>query len=733
MTVSISRRHFIKGLLGAAGLTLAAGQDAAGAILVQKAQQAAGGRTNCFAPNAWLNISPDETITIYCSQCELGQGVFTSLPMIVAEELEADWNMVRVKQAPVAEPYKDPVWDSQVTAGSASASHFFTILRKAGAAARLVLVEAAAMRWGVPVSQCRASKGMVLHPGTGRSISYGRLALAAAKLPVVQDPALKDEKDFTLLGTSPKRIDALSKVNGTAVYGIDVNIPGMLYAVSVRPPAYGAKLKYLDKKAALSVKGVRRVVEFDRGIAVCADSIHAAVKGKKALAPAWSKGKVPDWNSQAVFKVLRDNLNTRGKVKTNRGSPEERLKKSAQVLEACYFLPYLAHAAMELMNCSVHVQKERCTIWAPCQNQGDMLAMAVEETGLPPERIEINVTFIGGSFGRRYEVDFVRDAIQIAKAAKRPVKHIWSREEDFKHDFYRPANCARIVAGLDEKGRITAWKHKVAAPSVYSRIAPSLLEDGIDPSAVESIHNSAYDFDNLHLEYVWIKEDQAPVPRGFWRSVGNSHNCFTIESFMDELAWKAGKDPLKFRLEHLKNSPRAKMVLEKAARMAGWPGKATRNRALGIAQHYLVYTYLAMVADVSVDTRTGAIMVHRVVCAVDCGRALHPEIVRQQVEGGILFGLSAALKEEVEFADGGVSTANFDDYPILTMSETPSVDVHIVESGERVTGVGEVGTAPIAPAVANAIYAAAGIRLRTLPITPSRVLHALGQKSTGKS
>ncbi len=733
MMDSLSRRQFLKGFFGAAGLTLVEWRDSLGAILVTKDQDVCTERLSGFSPNGWLHISFDDTITIFCSQCEIGQGVFTSLPMIVAEELEADWSCVRVKQAPVADQYMDPVWKTQVTAGSASASHFFMPLRKAGAAAKQMLIAAAAKKFGISPTECQAFKGRVTDVTTGRSISYGKLVSIAAGLAVPADPPLKEEKDFNLLGTSPKRLDSFAKVNGSAKYGMDIHIPGMLYAVTCRPPAYGAKLIGLNKQAALKVRGVNKIVKFSRGVAICATTIQAAQKGLNELVPNWSKGVKPTWQSSSIYEILGRELDVEGVVKTSRGRPDEMLKKSKKEWHANYFLPYLAHATMEPMNSTVHLQKDRCTIWAPCQNQGDLLEMAVKETGLKPEQIDIKITFIGGSFGRRYEVDFVKDAIEIAKALNRPVKLMWSREEDFRHDYFRPANCAHIRAGLDDNGLITAWKHKVVAPSVYARIAPSLLKDGIDPSAVESIHNSAYDFEHLHLEYVWIKEDQAPVPVGFWRSVGNSHNCFTVESFMDELAWQAGRDPLQFRLDHLKGSPRARKVLETAAQKAEWPGKPRKNRALGISQHYLVYTYIAVVADVSVEPETGSIRVHKVICAVDCGRALHPTIVKQQVEGGILFGLSAALKEEVQFSNGGVSTANFDDYPILTISETPEVDVHIVESGEKVTGVGEVGTAPIAPAVANAIFAAAGIRLRSLPITPKKVVEALAQKHKTQS
>ena len=719
MNSTLTRRTFLK-LIASGGLTIAVSSEGLTAVIrdLGKHQGAAP-----FMPSAWLNISQDDHVTIYCSQCELGQGVLTCLPMIVAEELEADWERIEVVQAPVAMAYRDPVWESQVTAGSASVKHFYLPLRKAGAQARHMLIAGAADMWKVPGAECMASNGFVLHEKSGRKACYGALAERAARQRPPRHPKLKKESSFRFIGSSLPRLDTPSKVSGTARYGMDVRLPGMLYCVLSRPPRFGSRPARFSSHDALSLPGIKSVFPVDDKIAVTGKSISRVLQARDRLHIQWTEGDMRDLDNCLVTGTLRKALKRRGTLKSDRGDWKGGLAAAHTVHSADYFLPYLAHAQMEPLNCTVFTDGKRCRIWAPCQNQTDIMTAAVDETGLPPDRIDIHITFMGGSFGRRYEVDFVREALKVAKRVKTPVKLFWTREDDFRHDFYRPANAARITAGIDSSGSILAWKHKVAAPSVYERIAPSLLKGGIDPSAVESIHNSAYTFPGLRLEYVWIK--QLPPPLGFWRSVGNSHNCFTVESFMDELAARAGMDPLEFRLRNLKDSPRARRVLEVAAEKAGWHRGAKKGQALGICQHYLVYTHIAMTAEVSVDRKNGKIKVHRIVCAVDCGRAVNKAVVREQVEGGILFGLSAALKEEVRFSGGGTVTGNFDDYPVLTMSETPDVEVHLVESGEKPTGVGEVGTAPAAPAVANAVFRAAGTRIRTLPMTPERVLRAI--------
>ncbi len=710
----ISRRCFLK-LIASTGLVIAMSADGLSAVLETSGKA----KGTVFSPNAWLHISEKGEITIYCSQSEMGQGVLSVLPAIVADELDADWQRVQVRQAPVSPEYEDPVWKSQVTAGSASVRHFYLPLRRAGAQARQMLIAAAAEKWKVPYGECRTHKARVLHVPSGRSMGYGKLACLAAGLKGAVKPVLKPEKAFDLIGKSIPRIDSAAKINGTACYGMDVRVKNMLYCVMKRPRCYGAIPVRVDSSRALETPGLEKLFRIADKIAVVARSPFSAIRARDRLKIRWKGGEDPGLGEIKIQQIINSALDRPGKVHTRRGRLRKAVENSYVIHQADYFLPYLAHACMEPMNCTASVSGKQCRIWAPCQNQSDIMEAAREETGLGPENIDIITTFMGGSFGRRFEVDFIREALQVATRVKRPVKLFWTRDDDFRHDYFRPANSARIKAGVDSTGNITFWQHKVAAPSVYWRIAPSLLADGIDPSAVESIHNSAYSFPVLHLEYVWIK-DLAP-PLGFWRSVGNSHNCFTIESFMDELAFRTGMDPLEFRLRNLKHHPRAARVLETAAQKAGWDTGPRRGQALGLCQHFLVYTYVAAVAEVSVDKKSGQVRVHRIVCAVDCGKAVNPAVVRQQIEGGMVFGLSAALKEWVSFSGGGVETAGFSDYPLLTMSETPEVEVHIVESGSPPTGVGEVGTAPVAPAVANAVFRAAGVRIRTLPMTRTRI------------
>ncbi len=719
----LSRRAFL-GFLGSTGLLISVPGQGLSAIMDTKEH----GSSALFAPNAWLFIGQDDEITIFCSQCEIGQGVFTVLPAIVADELDANWQKVRIRQAPVSSEYKDPVWESQVTAGSASVHHFYTILRWAGAQARQMLIAAAASTWKVPQRECKTRSGRVIHVPSGRSLSYGSLARAASSIKPKRDVLLKKEDEFTLIGKGLPRVDASLKINGKARYGMDVRLKGMLYCVMKRPPAFGAKPEDIELSGVASVSGVHSIFQVDDKVAVVTDSPFSALKAAERLKIKWKGEADPHFDDKKIEKILRSALKRKGKVHTNRGDIERAERESALIHESSYFLPYLAHATMEPMNCTAHVTGKKCRIWAPSQNQSAVLETARKETGLGPRDIEINTTFMGGSFGRRFEVDFVSEALKVAKRVKRPVKLFWTRGDDFTNDFYRPANASFIRAGVNRDGHITFWQHKVAAPSVYWRIEPSLLEDGIDPSAVESIHNSAYSFPALHLEYVWLKELVPPL--GFWRSVGNSHNCFTIESTMDELSHRLGMDPLEFRLRNLKSHPRAARVLSVAAEKAGWHKGPRKGQALGICQHFLVYTYIAVVAEVSVDGENGEIRVHRMVAAVDCGRAVNPLIVKQQIEGGLLFGLSAALKEQVSFSGGGVATTGFLDYPILTMSETPEVEVYVVDSGNEPTGVGEVGTAPAAPAVANAVFRATGVRLRCPPMTREAVLTALKESGS---
>jgi isoquinoline 1-oxidoreductase beta subunit len=513
-----------------------------------------------------------------------------------------------------------------------------------------------------------------------------------------------------------------AKSTGKAEFGIDTFVPNMLYAVVARAPQYGAVPVSFDQAAAEKVKGVKAVFKIERGIAVSAESIDAAWSGRDALNVQWRNPVMADLSTKTIERDLAARIEGPGIIAKSEGDAKAALASAAKKVESNYLLPYLSHATMEPMNCTAAVTPERCDVWAPTQNQGGVQATAAKITGLKPEQVFVHTTFLGGGFGRRFETDFVVEAVSISKAAGRPVKLIWKREEDMQNDFYRPANYSRVGAGLDATGRLTAWSHKIVCPSIFARVFPAMMKNGIDNAAVEGVTELEYEVPNLSAEYVRI---DLPVPVGFWRSVGASHNGFVIESFVDELAAAAKKDPLAFRLTHLSKHPRAKRVLETAASNAGWGKEPKHGQAMGIAYHLSFGTYVAHVAEVSVDKSTGRITVHKVTCAVDCGSVVNPDTVKAQMQSCINMGLSAALKEKIEFANGGVKSENFGDYELLRMSEAPEMEVHITTSKDPLGGIGEPGVPPIAPAVANAVFAATGARLRMLPMTPAAVLAAM--------
>ena len=721
MKTPLSRRSFVKGLLAGSGLTLFLAYTPDGFRLLGAEEIKKADPKNLIL-NAWISITPDDIVTITVSQSEMGQGVYTSIPMIVADELEADWKTVRFRAAPAADEYKNPVWGMQSTGGSTSIRHFHDLLRQAGAAAREMLLEAAAQSWGVPRKECTADRGAVRHPGTGRTLSFGKLAAAASKLPLPKEPPLKDPSKFRFIGQPLPRLDIPEKIKGKARFGIDTFIPHMLYASVARTPVFGAKEKSYDRNAAGKIKGVAQVVRIDRGVAVCARSFEAARRGRAALKIQWAGGAQPDLDNVLVQKALLDHLNKPGVVARHDGDAEKALASASKKIDSVYRLPYLAHATMEPMNCTAWVQKDRCDVWVPTQSQTGALQTAAKLSGLDPKKVHIHTTYLGGGFGRRAETDVVEEAVQISKAVAKPVKVIWTREEDIHHDFFRPGNCCRIEGALDGQGKITAWSHRVVVPSIFARVFPQMMEKGIDPAAVEGIADLPYEVPNLRVEYVRL---DLPIPVGFWRSVGSTHNAFTVECFMDELARAAGKDPLDFRLEHMAQTSALRRVLETVAEKAGWGKPLKTGQARGIAGHSCFGSHVAQVAEISVNQEKGTIRVHRVVCAIDCGPVINPDTVQAQMEGGIIMGLSAALKERVNFSKGGVETANFGDYPLLRFSETPEIEVHFVKGMKKHGGVGEPGLPPIAPAVANALSAAAGIRVRTLPLTPAVVLEAL--------
>ncbi len=718
MSSNLTRRTFLKYSVGGAGLTLAIGFTPFGWRLAKAAEE----KALDFKPFAYIEISPENTVTVLVGQTELGQGTHTGIPMVVAEELEADWKLVGVRQAPAAEAFKDPIWKMQVTGGSTSIRHRWDLLRKAGAAAREMLVQAAADNWGVSVKECTAANSIVEHNQSGKRMTYGQLSTKAAKLPVPQNPPLKEPGQYKIIGTTRARFDIPDKVQGTAEFGIDVAVPDMCVAAIARPPGYGMKAVSYDKTAAGKVKGVVAIQSIESGIEVCAKTFDAALAGRDALNIKWGNGSHPDLDDKAVENLFYEAIKKPGAFARNDGDVKLALSQSAKKLEATYFLPYLSHAAMEPMNCTAHIGKERCRIWVPTQSQTAVQLLGSKISGLPPEKVDVFTTYCGGGFGRRTETLVVVEALDLSKTLGKPAKVIWTREDDFKNDFYRPGIICRIKGGLNPKGRLTAWSHKVVSASIMTRVVPQFVKDGIDSTAVAGIVDMDYAIPNVHAEYVML---EAPIPVGFWRSVGDSSNPFTVESFIDELALLGGQDPVAFRLEMLKDNPRGRGVLEMLADKSGW-GKPIKNgQGRGIALRTSFGSTAGHVAEVSVDKAGGWITVHRIVCVIDCGPAVYPDAIKAQMEGGAVFALSAALKEQIRFSKGGVASANYDNYPILTMNETPDIEVHIVKSDDKIGGVGELGVPTVAPAVGNAVFDAVGARIRRLPMTPTNVLDAI--------
>ena len=721
MKTTITRRQFLK-ITAGTGLSIAVATTPLGYRLLSAAEMEK--EPFSFRPSVWLRILPDNTVIVVVNKSEMGQGVYTSLPMIIVDELEADWKHVRMEAAPAGDAYKDPARGMQFTGGSSSIRNMYEPLRKAGAAAREMILTAASQEWSVPIVECAVAQGRVRHLKGTRTLSYGNLSERASKLPVPQNPTLKKDGQFRYIGTEVPRLDVRDKVNGAAMFGIDTFVPGMVYAAIARPPAYRADLETFDKEAALGIAGVRNVMPVYSGVAVCADTIDAAWKGRDALKAAWQAGRHPELTTESLDKDFIARLNSKGITARNDGDVIGAFTQAARKIEATYILPYLSHATMETMNCTAHVRADGCDIWVPTQNQTGVQTLASKMTGLKPEQINIHTTYLGGGFGRRFETDVVEEALTLAMSTGKPVKLVWKREEDLQNDFYRPANCCKITGALDGTGNLTAWSHIIVCPSILSRVFPQRMKDGIDSAAVEGLVNMEYEVPNVTVEYVRL---DTPVPVGFWRSVGSSHNAFTVESFVDELAHAAGKDPLEFRLGLLKKHPRAQRVLQVAAEKAGWNKPLTQGQARGIAYHLSFGSYVAEVAEVSANKKDGTIKVHKVTCAVDCGSVVNPAIVSAQMMGGLTMGLSAALKEKIEFGNGGVKSANFSDYELLRISEAPEVDVHIVKSGEKLGGIGEPGVPPIAPAVANAVFMATGARIRRLPMKQDTVLDALKQ------
>jgi isoquinoline 1-oxidoreductase beta subunit len=673
-------------------------------------------KTATFAPNPFVRIGADESVTVVVNHSEMGQGVYTALPMLVAEELDADWSQVRVEAAPVDPVYNHTVFGMQATGGSTSIWTEWERLRQAGAMARAMLIAAAAETWGVDPASCRTERGQVIHPLSGQRISYGQLVGKASTMDPPEKVALKDPRDFKLISQPVRCLDTPEKVDGKALFGLDVRIPGMLTALVARPPVFGGKMKSFDARKAKAVPGVREVVEIDRGVAVVADGCWPAWKGRSALEILWDEGPLFGLDSQRQREEYEKLASQPGAVARKEGDVEAAMSRAAKKLQALYELPYLAHAPMEPLNCVAHVRPDGCDVWTGTQFQTADHNAAVEITGLKREQVNLHTMLLGGGFGRRavFDSHFVREAVQISKAVKAPVKVIWSREDDIRGGYYRPAALHSLSAGLDEAGNPIAWRHQIVCQSFMTDtpFEGAMVKDGVDAVAVEGAADLPYRIP--HLLVTWHRAPEG-VPTLWWRSVGHSHTAFVVESFLDELAHAAGKDPYEFRRSLLVNHPRHKRVLDLAAEKAGWGKTLAEGRGLGLAVHASFGSFVAQVAEVSASEEKG-ITVHRVVCAIDCGPVVNPDTIRAQMESGIVFGLTAALHGRITFEKGRVKQQNFNDYPLLRMKEMPEVETYIVPSVESMGGVGETAVPPIAPAVVNAVFAATGRRIRRLPI-----------------
>nr|WP_256583614.1 xanthine dehydrogenase family protein molybdopterin-binding subunit [Burkholderia singularis] len=720
--VRASRRTFLKaaGAIAAAGLTIGfEWPDASRA-----AQAAASPGADAFTPNAFLRIAPDNSVTVIAKHVEMGQGAYTGIATIVAEELDANWRDVRVESAPAdAERYANLQWGKlQGTGGSSAMANSWMQLREAGAKARAMLMSAAAARWRVPVAELSTRDGVVGHAASGRSATYGALANAAAELPVPDKVALKSPADFRLIGKPVPRVDAAAKSNGTAQFTIDVAQPGMLVALLQRPPLFGATVKSFDASAAKAVPGVTSVVQVPRGVAVVATGFWAAKQGRDALQIEWDDAHAEKRSSDTIMREYRQLAERAGASARRDGNVNSALAEAAKRISASYEFPFLAHAPMEPLDAVVKLTADRCEIWAGDQFQTIDQENAARAAGLAPKQVFIHTLYAGGSFGRRANPasDYIVEAVSIAKALGAngtPIKLQWTREDDLHGGRYRPMYFHKLDAGLSADGKLVGWRHRIVGQSIVAGtpFAAGLVKNGIDATSVEGASNLPYAIPNISVE---LTTTQTGVPVLWWRVVGSSHTAYAVEAFIDEAAHAAGKDPYRFRRDMLAHEPRMRAVLDLAAEKAGWDSATPlpKGRGRGIAVAEAFKSYVAQVAEVLVDEQ-GAVKVERIVCAVDCGTAINPDVIAAQMEGGIGFGLGAALKGAITLKDGKVEQNNFDGYQVLRIAEMPKVEVYIVPSGEAPTGVGEPGVAPVGPAVANAIFSATGKRTYTLPLS----------------
>jgi CO/xanthine dehydrogenase Mo-binding subunit len=668
-----------------------------------------------FAPNAFVRVGSDGRVTLIMNQVEMGQGTYTSMSMLLSEELEVGLDQVHIEHAPPDDRlYANPLFGDQETGASSSVRAFYEPLRRAGATARVMLIAAAAQTWNVEPTSCQAARGVVTHKPTGRKLTYGALAERAGTLPVPAQVALKNPKDFRLIGTPAKRLDTPAKVNGKTEYGIDVRLPGMKIATVAASPVVGGKLLSVDDSKAKAIKGVRQIVRLDDLVAVVADHMWAAKQGIAALEIRWDDGPNGTISTDDVVRGLAEASQTPGVVVRNEGDAPAVLAAAPNKIESEYQAPFLAHAPMEPMNCTVRLSPDRCEIWTGTQVITRAQGGAAKITGLPLDKVIVHNHYLGGGFGRRLEFDVVSQAVRIAQHVDGPVKVIWTREEDIRHDVFRPYYYDRFSAALNEKGKPVAWMHRIVGPAIIARYLPPAFKNGIDIDAVDGAEQLLYDIPALRVEYV--RHEEPVLNTGFWRGVGVTHNNFVIESFVDELAAAAKQDPVAYRRGLLNKSPRARAVLDVAAKAAGWDQPLPEGRARGVSLLFSSWgSYLAEVAEVSVS-KAGEVRVHRVVCAVDCGVVVNPDTVKAQIEGGIIFGIGGALWGGVTLKNGRVEQSNFHDVRVVRINEAPKIEVHLVRNLEAPGGIGEPGTAVTAAALANAVFAATGKRIRKLPL-----------------
>ena len=676
-----------------------------------------------FAPNAFIRIDTAGKTTLVMPQVEMGQGVYTSIPMILAEELDVDLSQVTLQHAPPNDKlYGNPTFGLQVTGNSNSIRAFWMPLRNAGASARAMLVQAAAQQWQVEPASCTTSNGEVTHPQSGRTLSYGALAAAAGSQTPPKDVPLKDPKDFALIGKPLKRLDTPDKTNGKAVYGIDAMLPGMKFATLAACPVFGGKVGKVDDSAARKIPGVQKIVVLDDLVAVVGDHMWAAKKGLEALVVTWDEGANAKVSSKDVWQHLRAASEKDGAVAKSVGDIATGLA-SGERFDASYELPFLAHAAMEPLNATVHLKPDSCEIWTGTQIVSRVQSEAAKAAGLPVEKVIVNNHLLGGGFGRRLEPDMVVAAVRIAKQVDGPVKVVWTREEDIQHDIYRPVYRDTIAATLSG-GKIVGWKYRVTGSAILARWLPPAFQKGIDIDAIDAAVDMPYDIPNFHVEYV--QAEPPAVPTGFWRGVGPNNNVFAVECFMDELARKAGKDPVEFRRSMLGKQPRFLNVLDLAAEKANWGQPLPARVGRGVCVQPSFASFIATVIEAEVD-EYGEVLLRRVISVVDTGIAVNPDTVMAQIEGGLIFGLTAALYGEITIDKGRVQQSNFNDYRMLRIDQVPKIEVHVVKSGEPPGGIGEAGTNAGPPALRNAIYAATGVALRRLPI--DRAMIAAGKKA----